>query len=156
VILPLSVASRFQNRLLGFGGALQNMLNVSAGAAGTFTFIYSPSVSGWSFMGDSPTVRCGESMNVGGGLFGAANPADGQTEVPLAVARPEEYTDEAGQCKVRGRQVIGSVVNSLATAYTIGDPWNGSHSFSLSAGSWHLLLRPLSERPDLRSENARQ
>jgi hypothetical protein len=154
MIAPLSVSSRFNNRLLGFAGGGQAMYMQPLGAFGTLIGIYAPSATGWTFTDDAPTVRCGESLNPGGGLFGAANPADSTTDFPLAVARPEEFTDDAGNCKVRGRQIIGSLVNTLAGVYSISDPTGGNHNLSISAGTWHSFFRPLSDRPELRGEYA--
>jgi len=153
-IAPLSVSSRFNNRLVGFGGGAQAMYSQGLGAFGNIALIYSPSASGWTFTDDAPTVRCGESLNAGGGLFGSANPTDASTDYPLAIARPEEFTDDAGNCKVRGRQIIGSMVNSFAASYSIGDPTGGNHNVAISAGSWHSFFRPLADRPELRGEYA--
>jgi len=153
-VAPLSVASRFNNRLAGFGGAAQTMYMQPLGPFGTFIGIYTPSATGWTFTDDASTVRCGESLNAGGGLFGSGNPVDASTDFPLAVARPEEFTDDAGNCKVRGRQIVASLVNSLAAVYSIGDPLGGNHNVAVSVGTWHAFLRPLAERPELRGEYA--
>jgi len=151
--LPLSIASRYQNRAVGFGGGAQVGWNTglpwNLGAVG---LQYTPSASAWTFTQNSATLPCGEDVPVGLPFLGTTNPADGMTDYAPAVARPEEYIDDAGNCRIRGRQGIGGVSNTGVAFWSHGDPMGGSHTVAVVAGLQHMFLRPLEDKPELRSQ----
>lgn len=146
--VPLSVSSRFQNRLFGISPAAMVSWAYPT-FLGTGAIQYVGAGTYWEHTNNAATLPCGERYPTGGSFFPGTGFGDGTTEFPLAVGRVEEI-DANGQCRVRGRQIIGQLVNQLTFAYT-APQFFGSHTVSLSGATFHLFSRPLENKPELRS-----
>ncbi len=163
VTAPLSMFSRQMNRLAGFSGLIQGSW-ASASAPfmqwypkwlGVFGVQYRLGFSNWFFRGNSPEYNCGElnTPNPFDTINNLAQTSGDATDYPIGIPRDEEKLGN-GRCRTSGRQFVGSVSNSGAIFYSIDDPLGGNHVIRAALGIQNILLRPLSDRPDLRSPNA--
>jgi hypothetical protein len=139
--VPLSVYSRYQNRLVGVSGAapiswsLETML-------GNFSAAYSPSASGWFHSEKSATQPCGSEASP---FFNVGQDAtDGLTDHPTIVSREGEVSDVNGNCITKGRQSVASVANAASLGWSYPD-FFGSHSVSAGFGVYHGFLRPIND-----------
>lgn len=157
-VLPTSLFSRHQNRFLGLNAGLQASWNKGLGDIwsdigflGTIGAQWRAGATGWAFSNTSPTLPCDERMppSLFGGLVDPGNPG---ANFPLIAPRDEEYiADDPGMCRIAGRQWLASVGNSGNAFWNFSDPTGGGHTFLVSLGVSNIFLRPLTDRPDLRS-----
>jgi hypothetical protein len=160
-IIPTSIFSRHQNRLGGFGGGVQaswskSLKDVSQSLKflGSVGAQWRTAMTGWAFSGTSPTLPCEDRIppSFFGGLM-SGGPAG--ADYPLISPREEEFLgDGSGNCVIPGRQWFASMGNFGNTFWNFSDPTGGNHTFLVSIGISNIALRPLADRPDLRSPNA--
>lgn len=150
--IPLSISSRFANRLLG--GSIGGQASYAySWLAGTMGIQGSGGATAWSFLNTANTIPCGQSFPTGGGFFAGTGVADAQTELPLAIGRLEEQQAD-GSCILAGRQIVGTAAAALSPFWVLPELF-GSHTLSGSASLTAAVLRPILARPELQSDYAK-
>lgn len=157
-VVPTSLFSRHQNRLLGLGAGIQASWSKSLGDIwsdiaflGSIGAQWRTGLTGWLFSATSPTLACDDRARPSyfGGLM---TPGGIGPDHPLIAPREEEYLEgDSGMCIIPGRQWFGSMANSGSAFWNFGDPTGGNHTFMLTYGITNIALRPLTDRADLRS-----
>lgn len=139
---PISIYSRASKRVLGYRAG------VGIGwSKGDITIGYSPSFSGWLYSSTSSTIPCGQNI-VSPNPNNFSESLD-DVSMSLAAFRSQDSLGD-GQCRLSGRQTLGTVANSIAFSWSPGD-----HNVTIQLG-WHIgFLRPLVSRPDIQSPFAK-
>lgn len=140
--VPLSVFSRYQNRLLGFGASLPVAWSLPT-ALGNFSVSYRGGGNAWATSEKAATLPCGDQQQTNVFSIGQ-DPTSGLAEEPGIFTREGEVSEVNGQCIVRGRQIVASVINSGSMSWSYPD-FFGSHALSLGMGVYHLIGRPLTD-----------
>jgi len=139
--VPLSITSRFQNKITSLGGNLGFSWSGPEWSWGQLSANYGASVRGTLYSQEASTIPCEAGVNLAGAV---ANPLEGN-DLPLQYSREAEIAPN-GECVLRGRQGLAGFNNNLGAGWSLGD-----HSVSTSL-SWGLgFLRPLPNNPELSS-----
>lgn len=142
--VPVSMFSRNINRVLGFTGSLPVSWSKWGFSAG-----FTPSVSGWAYSDSNISAPCFEMAPA------TINPYDANADINqaiqgLTIIKNGDERLGDGRCVVSGRQNTWSLTNSFSLGWS-----NPNHAVNIGL-SWYInFLRPLADRPDLRSEHAR-
>lgn len=142
--IPLSITSRFQNKITSLGGNLGFGWRGPEWEYGQIGVNYSAGLRGNFYSQEASTIPCEAGVSLASSV---ENPLE-NGDLPLQYAREAETADN-GECVLRGRQGLASFNNNVGASWSLGD-----HSVSTSL-SWNLgFLRPLSSSPELSSEYA--
>ncbi|OGQ13333.1 MAG: hypothetical protein A2138_08775 [Deltaproteobacteria bacterium RBG_16_71_12] len=139
--IPLSLTSRFQNKITSLGGNLSFGWDGPEWDWGQVSAGYSTGLRGNFYSQDASTIPCEAGVSLAGVV---ENPLE-NGDLPLQYSREVEIA-ENGECMLRGRQGLASLNNGISASWSLGD-----HSVSTDMG-WNLgFMRPLSNRPELSS-----
>jgi hypothetical protein len=139
--IPLSITSRFQNKITSLGGNVGFGWHGPEWSWGQIGVNYGTSLRGNFYSQEASTIPCEAGITLNGVV---ENPLE-NGDLPLQYAREAEILDN-GECVLRGRQGLASLGNNLSASWSLGD-----HSVSTSLG-WNVgFLRPLPNNPELSS-----
>ncbi|MBI1945414.1 MAG: hypothetical protein HYS27_06945 [Deltaproteobacteria bacterium] len=142
--IPLSITSRFQNKITSLGGNLSFGWSGPEWDWGQISAGYSAGLRGNFYSQDASTIPCEAGVSLAGVV---ENPLE-NGDLPLQYSREAEIGAN-GECVLRGRQGLASLNNGISAGWSLGD-----HSVSTDM-SWGLgFMRPLSNRPELSSPYA--
>lgn len=142
--IPTSITSRQQNLFTALGASIPVGWSSEEFPWGQIGVTYSLGGRVSLYTADAPTIGCEAAVSLGSVV---TNPLE-NGDLPLAYGREAEVGPN-GECLLRGRQGVASLSNNLGASWSLQ-----GHSVGASLG-WSVgFLRPISNRPELRSEFA--
>lgn len=142
--IPTSITSRQQNLFTALGASVPVSWTSAENTWGQLGLSYSLGGRVSLYTADAPTIPCEAAVSLAGVV---TNPLE-DGDLPLAYGREVEV-NENGECVLRGRQGVASISNNFGASWSLQ-----GHSLAASLGWSFGMLRPLSKRPELRSEFA--
>ncbi len=140
---PVSSFSRNMNRILGLTFGMPIAWSKWGFSAG-----WTPSVLAWIFSDTNISVPCQEMPAATINPYGSNLDID-QVIQGLSIVRNGDERLGDGRCLVSGRQNTWTLNNALSLGWS-----NPSHAVNLGL-TWYInFLRPLADRPDLKSDHA--